>query len=257
MLKELRFAPVYRDSGDNVRTAFLQPALSKTSRLSCWLPVLTLQEILRSSYGILGLIVNGGSARFLVRFDPACSSADGGNAGGDFTQLHGVRQNRIARLHAGNPESVVCDVIIVVYRRWGYRQLRGEHTACFEALSSTLSNTTMLCLRDQNAADGGPVVAMLDTAPQGGRAKLTKRHTADSLPARPGYRAGRANSRSRGVCILASPIRRSRCDSFPFGARWDDARGPGDTFVDAMPRASPEPALSEAEGSGNASMSSP
>lgn len=77
------------------------------------------------------------------------------------------------RLHTGDPDLVACDMIVVAYRRWGYRQLRREHVARFEALTGTLSDTTMLRLRDQIAADGGPAVAMLDTAPQDGLIKLT------------------------------------------------------------------------------------
>ena len=77
------------------------------------------------------------------------------------------------RLHAGDPDLVACDMIIVAYRRWSYRQLRREHTEDFEALSGALADRAMLRLRDQITADGGPAVAMLDTAPQDGLIKLT------------------------------------------------------------------------------------
>ena len=77
------------------------------------------------------------------------------------------------RLHTGDPDLVACDMIIVAYRRWSYRQLRREHTEDFEALSGALADRAMLRLRDQITADGGPAVAMLDTAPQDGLIKLT------------------------------------------------------------------------------------
>ena len=77
------------------------------------------------------------------------------------------------RLHTGDPDLVACDMIIVAYRRWSYRQLRREHTEDFEALSGALADRAMLRLRDQITADGGTAVAMLDTVPQDGLIKLT------------------------------------------------------------------------------------
>ena len=77
------------------------------------------------------------------------------------------------RLHAGDPDLVACDMIIVAYRRWVYRQLRREHVADFEALSGALADVTILRLRDQITADGGPAVAMLDTVPQNGWTRCT------------------------------------------------------------------------------------
>lgn len=77
------------------------------------------------------------------------------------------------RLYTGNPETVVCDVVVAAYRRSGYRQLRREHATCFEALSGGLADMVMLCRRDQITADSDPVVAMLDPVPLSGQAKLT------------------------------------------------------------------------------------
>ncbi len=48
------------------------------------------------------------------------------------------------RMHTGNPEYVVRDVVVVAYRRWGYRQLRRKLTARFEARSGTLADMTTL-----------------------------------------------------------------------------------------------------------------
>ncbi len=78
-----------------------------------------------------------------------------------------------ARLHAGDPDLVACDMIIVAYRRWGYRQVRREHTADFEALAGALADVTILRLRDQITADGGAAVVMLDMSPSNGLIQLT------------------------------------------------------------------------------------
>jgi len=77
------------------------------------------------------------------------------------------------RLHAGDPDLVASDVIVVAYRRWVFRQLRREHVADFEALTGALADVTILRLRDQITADGGTAVVMLDTVPQDGLIKLT------------------------------------------------------------------------------------
>lgn len=69
MLKEIRYKALYRGSADAVREELMRPALCNCRQMACWLPVLSLQDILRSTYGISGLIAGEGTARFLLRFD--------------------------------------------------------------------------------------------------------------------------------------------------------------------------------------------
>lgn len=95
MLKELRITSAYRDTGDGLRTALLHPLLNKTVRLLCWLPVLSLQDVLRSTYGILGLIAGRGSAQFLVRVEPNYEVEKDKRGSRDFMHLLTAQFNQL------------------------------------------------------------------------------------------------------------------------------------------------------------------
>lgn len=70
MLKNVRYEVSRSEGGDLLLREVFAPALSECSHLACWIPVLTLQDLIRSTYGLLAFIHGNGKARLMIRFDP-------------------------------------------------------------------------------------------------------------------------------------------------------------------------------------------
>lgn len=70
MLSNLRYETIKTGGGDELLKDFFAPALSGSDNLACWLPVLTLQDLIRSTYGLLSFLHGSGKARLMIRFDP-------------------------------------------------------------------------------------------------------------------------------------------------------------------------------------------